>query len=265
LAKIDLDKYYTPKTLAEYVYNKTNKIIGKDNIIEYLEPSAGGGVFLQFFDKPYFAYDIEPENQNITKQDFLKLNLEYKEGRCIIGNPPYGDRNTLAVRFYKKSINLGDYIAFILPSSQYNNNNQMYEFDLIHSEMVDNKEFVDLDKRVNLTFNIYKRNLNGFNKKPNHKLKNVIIKEARKGQKNNVTNDYDIGICSFGWSVGKETEYIGQYANEFYLYIKEPFKQQVIELIKNANWRKEVNMTSTEKINQWQVYRYIKENIQTIS
>jgi hypothetical protein len=96
-------------------------------------------------------------------------------------------------------------------------------------------------------------------------LKNVLIKEARKGQKNTITHNYDLGICSFGWSVGKETEYIGQYANEFYLYIEEPYKQQVITLIKNADWRNEVNMTSTEKINQWQVYKYIKENIQTIS
>lgn len=265
MAKINLDKYYTPKTLANYVFKKTKEVIGDENITEYLEPSAGSGVFLDFLDKPYLAYDIEPEHKDIVKQDFLSLELDYKKGRCIIGNPPYGDRNTLSVRFYKKSIHLGDYIAFLLPASQFNNNNQMYEFDLIHSELVDNREFTDLDKRVNLTFNIYKRNQKGFNKKPNYKLKNVSIKEARKGQNNSVTDDYDIGICSFGWSVGKETEYIGQYSNEFYLYIDEPFKDRVVELIRNANWRKIVKMTSIEKINQWQVYKYIKDSIPEIN
>jgi hypothetical protein len=152
LAKINFDKYYTPPSLAKYVFDKTIEIIGDNNITEYLEPSAGGGVFLKLFNKPFSAYDIEPENEKIIKQDFLTVNLEYKKGRLIIGNPPYGDRNTMAVKFYKKSINLGDYIAFILPSSQYNNNNQMYEFDLLHSELVSNEEFTDLDKRVSLTF-----------------------------------------------------------------------------------------------------------------
>lgn len=223
-------------------------------------------MFLQLFDKPYLAYDIEPENRNIIRQDYLTLNLKYKKGRCIIGNPPYGIRNTLAVKFYKKSIMLGDYISFILPSSQYKNNNQMYEFDLIHSELIDNKGFIGLDKRVKLTFNIYKRSNKGFNKKPNYKLKDVIIKEARKGVKNNVTKGYDIGFCSFGWSIGKETDYIGQYANEFYLYINDNFKDQVVNLIRKTDWRKEIDaMTSTEKINQWQVYKYIKDNIKNIN
>ena len=105
IAKIHLDKYYTPKDLAEYVVNKTKEIIGEENITEYLEPSAGAGVFLDYLDKPYLAYDIEPEQDNrIIKQDYLELDLEYKKGRCIIGNPPYGTRNTLSVKFYKKSI-----------------------------------------------------------------------------------------------------------------------------------------------------------------
>jgi len=253
--------------LAQYIVNKTKEIIGEGNITEYIEPSAGGGVFLEFLDKPYLAYDIEPENFKITKQDFLDLNLEYKKGRCIIGNPPYGRANILAVQFYKKSIKLGDYISFILPSSQYNNNQQMYEFDLIHSELISNKGFIDLDKRINLAFNIYKRNINGLNKKPNYKLQDVLIKEARKGSKNSVTDDYDIGICSFGWSLGKETEYIGQYANEFYLYINsEQYKNKIINLIRNTNWKDVVkHMTGTEKINQWQVYKYIKEQIPEIN
>lgn len=133
MAKIELDKYYTPKDLAEYCVNKTKEIIGEENISEWLEPSAGAGVFLDFLDDNYLAYDISPEDNRIVKQDYLELDLEYKKGRCIIGNPPYGDRNSLSVKFFKKSILLGDYVAFILPSSQYNNNNQMYEFNLIHS------------------------------------------------------------------------------------------------------------------------------------
>jgi len=66
------------------------------------------------------------------KQDFLTVKLEYKKGRCIIGNPPFGERNALSVKFYNKSVEIGDYISFILPISQWNNNMQMYKFDLIY-------------------------------------------------------------------------------------------------------------------------------------
>jgi len=60
IMKIINDKYYTSPNLANYIVNKTNEIIGEENIIEYLEPSAGAGVFLDYLNKPYLAYDIEP-------------------------------------------------------------------------------------------------------------------------------------------------------------------------------------------------------------
>ena len=117
MGKIPNDKYYTSPELAEYCVKKAKEIIGDENITEYLEPSAGSGVFLDFLDKPYLAYDIEPEDERVNKQDYLSLNLEYKKGRCVIGNPPFGSRGNLITSFYKKSIQLGDYISFILPYS----------------------------------------------------------------------------------------------------------------------------------------------------
>lgn len=88
MAKIINDKYYTSTDLAKYCVEKTKEIIGEDNIKEYIEPSAGSGVFLQYLDKPYLAYDIKPENDKVEKQDWLSLDLDYKQGRCIIGNSP---------------------------------------------------------------------------------------------------------------------------------------------------------------------------------
>ncbi|HHX70665.1 MAG TPA: hypothetical protein GX708_21760, partial [Gallicola sp.] len=104
MAKIKLDKYYTPPDLAEYIVNKTKEIIGDENITEYIEPSAGAGVFLDYLDKPYLAYDIEPEDNRIIEQDWLTVDLEYKKGRCVIGNPPFGRGNSLSMAFYKKSV-----------------------------------------------------------------------------------------------------------------------------------------------------------------
>lgn len=265
MAKIELDKYYTPKKLAEYCVNKTKEIIGEENITEWLEPSAGCGNFLDYLGDSYLAYDIAPEDDRIAKQDYLGLDLEYKKGRCIIGNPPFGKRNTLAVKFYKKSINLEDYIAFILPISQLNNNNQMYEFDLVYSEDLGLYSYSGVD--LNCCFNIYKRSKN-LNKKPNYKLKSVKIKEFRRGNKNNIIpSDYNIGICSFGSGiVGKIPEYQGQYVKEFYFKIDDLYYDNIKNLIINTDWEKDVCNAITGQCNlaQWQVYKYIKEQIPEI-
>lgn len=256
--KLHLDKYYTPPNLAEYCINKTYEIIGKENIAEYIEPSAGNGSFsLQI--PNCIAYDIEPEHKTIIKQDFLELELEYKKGRLLIGNPPFGSRNTLAVQFYKKSIQIGDYIAFILPVSQLNNNQQMYEFDLIHSEDLGLRQYSD--RKIHCCLNIYRRPINGkLNNKPNYKLKDISITEVRLGNKQ--VNDYDVAICAWGSGIGNIIEHKNQYAKEFYIKIhNNKYKDKIIELIKNVKWVEIYPMTSTPNLLQWQVFKHLKEQI----
>jgi hypothetical protein len=227
-------------------------------------------VFLNYLDKPYLAYDIKPDDKRIVKQDFLTLDLPYKKGRCIIGNPPFGIRNTLSVKFYKHSLKFGDYIAFILPITQFNNNIQMYEFNLVHSEKVNNIKFHNLDKRVQLTFNIYKRPEHGYNQRPNYKLNDVSITEVRNGNK--IVTNYDLRIMAWGGSltggninIGHEVDYENQYAKEFCIKVNNPkYKDKVIDLIKSTDWRELYYMPSPPNLLQWQVYKYIKEQIPDI-
>lgn len=260
MAKIENDKYYTLPELAEYCVKKTKEVIGEDNITEFVEPSAGSGVFLNYLGKPYLAYDIEPEDSRVQKADWLKVDLDYKQGRCVIGNPPYGDRNTLSVQFYKKSIQLCDYIAFILPISQWNNNQQMYEFDLIHSEDLGKREYSD--KTVHCCFNIYKRNKDGLNQKPKYNFKDVQIKEYRRNGTYAKPIGYDFGMCSWGQSIGKEVDYVGQYAQETYFIINNTLiKNKILDIIKNTDWKKLYPYVSTPKIQTWKIYKYLKEQI----
>lgn len=49
MAKIRLDKYYTPVDLAEYCVIKTREVIGDENITRFLEPSAGNRGVSVFF------------------------------------------------------------------------------------------------------------------------------------------------------------------------------------------------------------------------
>ena len=92
--KINLDKYYTDTKLAEGLIEDTLNFIGKDKINTIIEPSAGNGSFSNYLYDNYsnsykiLAYDIEPENDTIIKQDYLKLNLLYNDKCLIIGNPP---------------------------------------------------------------------------------------------------------------------------------------------------------------------------------
>ena len=65
------------------------------------------------------AYD---EAQEIEKKDYLLNTVDYKKGRCVIGNPPYGKGNYTSVKFFKKAIMQGDYVSFILQQLEEINN-----------------------------------------------------------------------------------------------------------------------------------------------
>ena len=223
-------------------------------------------MFLDYLDKPYFAYDIEPEDDRIVKQDYLTLDLEYKQGRCVIGNPPFGEGTRLSNRFCKKSFKISDFVSMILPVCQLNNNIELYEFDLIYSEDLGIKQYSNIN--VHCCLNIYKRPINGINKKPNYRLKDIDIKECRKSRNQFLPKDfnYDIGFCKWG-SLGKEIEKgkEGKYQQEMYVKCyNSKLQNKVINVIKNINWSNFVLSNNSPTVSQWQVYKYIKEQIPEI-
>lgn len=68
------DKYYAPEWLSNHIVNITLHLIGKENISEIIEPSAGDGSFIKKLDStgiPTKYYDLYPENPRI-KTRFLK-------------------------------------------------------------------------------------------------------------------------------------------------------------------------------------------------
>lgn len=266
MSKIQLDKYYTSPDLAEYCVNKVKELLG-DSITEWLEPSAGAGVFLEFLPDNTKAYDIEPEADNIIKQDYLKLDLKYKKGRCVIGNPPYGRGNSLSMSFFKKSIKIADYIAFILPISQLNNNAQLYDFDLIYSEDLGIKEYSGVS--LNCCFNIYKRPAGGLNKKPNYKLKDVSIVEYRRdGRAINIPPNYSYAMGTFGGGcVGKEVKEQGKYSLECYFYINnKDLEEDILNVLKNTDWKSlSKGISNTYRLPQWKILKKLKEDIPEIS
>lgn len=261
MAKINLDKYYTPDSLAKYCVDKVKEVLWDETITEWLEPSAGNGAFLPYLDNNYLAFDLEPEHEMVEKKDYLTLDIPYFKGRCIVGNPPFGSGNTLSVKFFKNSLKYGDFIAFILPASQYNNNQQMYEFDLFHSEMLEITKYSGIN--LQCCFNIYKRPLNGLNEKPfDYKLKDVTVLEWRRGSSYSIPNTYHLGICAWGASIGKEIKYQWQFAREMYIQVKNcVFKEAILEKMKQADWKKIHLSISAPSLSQWKIYKYLREQI----
>ena len=82
-----------------------------------IEPSAGSGSFSNLIN--CIAFDIEPKNDKIIKQNYLELETsEYADKKVlVIGNPPFGRQSSLAIKFINKSAEFADTIAFILPKS----------------------------------------------------------------------------------------------------------------------------------------------------
>lgn len=267
--KLDLDKYYTSYEDMEYCVNKAWDIL-KDNgyeIKEFLEPSAGNGVFSEYLATSglnVIAIDIEPDGENIIKADFLEYHLEYVENRCVIGNPPYGNRLSLAKKFFKKSIQICDYIVFILPISQLNNTQMFYEFDLLHSEDL-GKLIFSGNREVHCCLNVYVRPKNGLNKKKATKLKDIEI--VRQDSKRYESFEYDIRMCYWGDSTAGKILSEGEtYSGEYKIKIhNESLKDEIINVLTNVDWKKELNSTAMCRIKQYHIVDVLKKYIPDIS
>jgi len=111
--KINLEQFFTTEINAKFCLSKLD-LFKYERIIE---PSAGSGSFSNLIEN-CIAYDIEPRNKNIIKQDFLQLDISKTKGKTlIVGNPPFGRQSSLAIKFINKSATFADTIAFILPNS----------------------------------------------------------------------------------------------------------------------------------------------------
>lgn len=264
--KIELDKYYTPKEIAEYCYKKTIELLGSENISEILEPSAGSGVFLDIIgdDFKVLGFDIAPEDSRIIEQNYLELDLPYKSNRLILGNPPYGRCLNMAQKFYKKSIELGDYIGFILPISQLNTNRTFYEFDLIHSEDLGMQDYSGVN--LHCVFNLYKRSPLGLNKKPKSKLDSIEIYRQDKKDYDNL--DYDIRMCYWGNATAGKilSENDKKYAGEYKIRVKNiENKDEIVNFIKSFDWNGYINGIAMKRLKQFHILDVLLENFPNLT
>lgn len=246
---IELDKFYTPKETAK----KCIDIFWQTffGVTEIIEPSAGNGAFsLQI--PNCIAYDLEPEHESIIKQDFLKLDLPYKQGRAFIGNPPFGDRNNLSRSFYKHACKMADMIGFILPISQLNNTDSLYLFDLVKSVDLGVLEYSGM--KVHCCFNLYHRPKNGkLNKKP--KLSSDLFTIHRDDQKGYDKIDFDLCIFRRGASIGKE-KLKDLHTQTYKIVVNDKSNVDFVRnTILNFDWQNYKNHQSAPSLSKNDIYR----------
>jgi hypothetical protein len=114
-----LEKHYTPEKLIDFLFKQLDTY-HKDNIVEYLENSAGSGNIIDYIKenrdcKEYIAYDIfnETLRPDIKQVDYLKENIDYKKGRVCVMNPPFQK----GMKFVYKALKECDYVVTILSSN----------------------------------------------------------------------------------------------------------------------------------------------------
>jgi predicted RNA methylase len=122
LKRNTIDKYYTNDSVVDLCINKIKECLVIDPSEHLIiEPSAGNGSFIKgirTLSNHCLFYDLEPENPDIIKQDYLEYNIVDKYDNIhVIGNPPFGRQSSLAIKFIKKSCEFCNSISFILPLS----------------------------------------------------------------------------------------------------------------------------------------------------
>jgi predicted RNA methylase len=164
-----IDKYYTKPSVVKQCIKLVKKYINISNNDLIIEPSAGNGSFIdgiKNISSNYKFYDLEPEHNEVSKQDFLEF--DYKEllpqfsNIHIIGNPPFGRQSSMAIKFIKKCCLFSNTISFILPKSFKKDSMKKHfekHYHLIHEiDLLDNSFLVNnIECDVPCVFQIWQK------------------------------------------------------------------------------------------------------------
>jgi len=112
------DQYYTKHHVAKQCVEILLKHIPPSGV-QWIEPSAGTGVFLKCLPAGTDAVgiDIDPKGSGLLKGDFLLWEPTTQKQRVVFGNPPFGRQGSMAKAFLQHAATFADWIAFILPRS----------------------------------------------------------------------------------------------------------------------------------------------------
>tara|TARA_B100000287_G_scaffold18371_1_gene18419 strand:- start:161 stop:1255 length:1095 start_codon:yes stop_codon:yes gene_type:complete len=162
------DQFFTNKDTARYCYDKCHEILSQWGVdlsdYTYIEPSAGDGSFYSLFPEDRrVGIDIEPRCANVIQSDFLLWKPVTSKNICL-GNPPFGLRGNLALKFINHSATFSDFVCFIVPQlfdseGKGSCKGRVKGLSLIHSEVIDSGFYYPggKDVSVNVVFQIWSK------------------------------------------------------------------------------------------------------------
>ena len=243
LKRNTIDKYYTKNEIVDDCIKSIKKHIKISKQDMIIEPSAGNGSFIpsiKLLSNNYRFYDLEPENQEITKQDFLELNYDTIKNQYknihIIGNPPFGRQASTAIKFIKKCCEFSKSISFILPKSFKKDSMQKSfarKYHLIYEKDLAEKAFLvnNVEYDVPCVFQIWERK--DFDRDEIEKLEPLKFMFVNKEE------SPDISFRRVGVNAGtimKETNDKSSQSHYFIKFTNNKTINENIKLLKNINF-----------------------------
>ncbi len=215
--KRELDQFYTKLSVAKICYAFLLATLPKLGLrvrqVFFVEPSAGTGSFFNLVkSKRKVGLDLDPRGKGIIKQDFFTWEGPNKPRASVVtfGNPPFGRRSRLAMRFFNTAAEFSDTIAFIVPVQfrKYSVHSKLTkDFKLVAEKLVGTEAFYTTDGKdfhANCVFQIW-------TKRPTH-LKNLRLltappishPEFKIYQYNNTKEAEKFFRCSFDFGVPRQ-------------------------------------------------------------
>jgi hypothetical protein len=120
-----LDKFYTRPHIAMGLKRQAYALLGSDRPAYAVEPSVGSGAFVEPLES-IVAFDLKtdwPGALEIDSTDPVFHDILREQMRdmgvgdmLFIGNPPFGHRGELALKFVNDLLKVGGVVAFVLPN-----------------------------------------------------------------------------------------------------------------------------------------------------
>lgn len=260
----NLCQFYTKKEIAEKCLDKLFTFLEKINLNKkdflFIEPSAGEGSFLEKLRENnlnFRAFDIEPKNFLIESKDFLSRKIYFKteKKKVVVGNPPFGNRSQTAIKFFNKSAEFSEIIAFILPNhfKKFSVQSKLNkDFKLVKEyKLKKNSFYTDFDKKynINCVFQIWTKLDTNFKnlrilEKPEIKHGDFLMFQYNNTKESLkiFDNDFDFGVLSQGY---------GDYTKFFFSSEKmDKKKQWILFKARNKKILKRLKKINFEKLSK---------------
>ena len=171
LDSVDLDRFHTRPEIARDCLRSLLDAMRADGTdphdYQFVEPSAGAGAFYDLLPAGRrTGIEIVPGRAEFECCDFLTW---VPPANClpyaVVGNPPFGDRAWLALKFVNHAATFADWIGMILPMAFKSSGKGSPKFRVrgagpIHSEELPADSFVGVGgerKQVNAVWQVWRR------------------------------------------------------------------------------------------------------------